>query len=111
MQRADPSSQACASARSAIAWERGTRLRVLTLLDEHTRECLAVHVAWSIRVADVIRVVAAAMERHGVPGHLRSDNGPEFIAYAVQEWLKSKGVKTLYITPGSPWENASIESF
>ncbi len=91
--------------------ERGTRFRVLTLLDEHTRECLAVHVAWSIRAADVIRVVAAAMERHGVPGHLRSDNGPEFIAYAVQDWLKSKGVKTLYITPGSPWENAYIESF
>ena len=84
---------------------------MLTLLDEYTRECLAVHVAWSIRAADVITVVEAAMERYGVPEHLRSDNGPEFIACAIQDWLKSKGVKTIYITPGSPWENAYIESF
>jgi len=91
--------------------ERGTRFRVLTLLDEYTRECLAVHVAWSIRAVDVITVVEAAMERFGVPEHLRSDNGPEFIAYAMQDWLKGKGVKTIYITPGSPWENAYIESF
>lgn len=91
--------------------ERGTRFRVLTLLDEYTRECLAVHVGWSIRAVDVITVVAAAMARHGVPEHLRSDNGPEFIAYAIQDWLKGKGVKTIYITPGSPWENAYIESF
>jgi transposase InsO family protein len=81
------------------------------LIDEHTRECLAVHGAWSIRAVDVITVVEAAMERFGVPEHLRSDNGPEFIAYAIQDWLKSKGVKTIYITPGSPWENAYIESF
>jgi putative transposase len=91
--------------------ERGSRFRVLTLLDEFTRECLAVHVAWSVRAVDVITVVEAAMARYGVPGHLRSDNGPEFIAYAIQDWLKSKGVKTIYITPGSPWENAYIESF
>jgi transposase InsO family protein len=91
--------------------ERGTRFRVLTLLDEYTRECLAVHVAWSIRAVDVITVVEAAMVRFGVPGHLRSDNGPEFIAYAIQDWLEDKGVKTIYITPGSPWENAYIESF
>lgn len=91
--------------------EGGTRLRVLTLLDEYTRECLAVHVAWSIRAVDVITVVEAAMERFGVPEHLRSDNGPEFVAYAIQDWLKGKGVKTIYITPGSPWENAYIESF
>lgn len=91
--------------------ERGSRFRVLTLIDEFTRECLAVHVAWSIRAVDVITVVEAAMERHGVPGHLRSDNGPEFIAYAVQDWLKDKGVKTIYNEPGSPWENAYIESF
>jgi transposase InsO family protein len=91
--------------------ERGTRFRVLTLIDEHTRECLTVHVAWSIRAVDVITVVEAAMARYGVPEHLRSDNGPEFIAYAIQDWLKNKGVKTIYITPGSPWENAHIESF
>ena len=91
--------------------ENGTRFRVLTLLDEHTRECLAMHVDWSIRAVDVITVVEAAMARYGVPTHLRSDNGPEFIAYAIQDWLKSKKVKTIYITPGSPWENAYIESF
>ena len=91
--------------------ENGTRFRVLTLIDEHTRECLAVHGDWSIRAVDVITVVAAAMARYGRPEHLRSDNGPEFIAYAIQDWLKAKQVKTIYITPGSPWENAYIESF
>jgi putative transposase len=91
--------------------ENGTRFRVLTLIDEHTRECLAVHGDWSIRAVDVIAVVEAAMARYGVPEHLRSDNGPEFIAYAIQDWLQDKNVKTIYITPGSPWENAYIESF
>jgi putative transposase len=91
--------------------ENGTRFRALTLIDEYTRQCLAVHADWSIRAVDVITVVGAAMERHGSPGHLRSDNGPEFIAYAIQDWLKEKNVKTIYITPGSPWENAYIESF
>lgn len=91
--------------------ENGTRFRVLTLIDEHTRECLAMHVDWSIRAVDVIRVVETAFARYGVPEHLRSDNGPEFIAYAIQDWLREKNVKTIYITPGSPWENAYIESF
>lgn len=91
--------------------ENGTRFRVLTLLDEHTRECLAVHGDWSIRAVDVITVVEAAMARYGTPAHLRSDNGPEFIAYAIQDWLRERNVKTIYITPGSPWENAYIESF
>jgi len=91
--------------------ENGTRFRVLTLIDEHTRECLAAHVDWSIRAVDVIVVVEVAMARYGVPTHLRSDNGPEFIAYAIQDWLRDKNVKSLYITPGSPWENAYIESF
>ena len=91
--------------------ENGTRFRVLTLIDEHTRECRAAHVDWSIRAVDVITVVAAAMARYGRPSHLRSDNGPEFIAYALQDWLRDKHVKTIYITPGSPWENAYIESF
>ncbi len=95
----------------ADATANGTRFRVLTLIDEHTRECLAAHVDWSIRAVDVITVVEAAMARYGVPTHLRSDNGPEFIAYAIQDWLRDKKVKTLYITPGSPWENAYIESF
>jgi putative transposase len=91
--------------------ERGSKLRMLTLIDEYTRQCLAVHVAWSIRAVDAITVVEAAMERHGVPEHLRSDNGPEFIAYAIADWLKDKKVKAIYIKPGSPWENGHIESF
>ena len=91
--------------------EQGSRFRILTLMDEHTRQCLATHVGWSIRAVDVITVVEAAFERYGRPGHLRSDNGPEFIAYAIQDWLKENEVKTLYIKPGSPWENGHIESF
>jgi transposase InsO family protein len=91
--------------------DNGSNIRLLTLIDEHTRQWLAVHVAWSIRAVDVITVVEAAMERYGVPEHIRSDNGPEFIAYAIQDWLKEKGVKSIYITPGSPWENGHIESF
>lgn len=91
--------------------ENGTRFRILTLLDEHTRQCLAMHAAWSIRAVDAITVVEAAMARYGAPQHLRSDNGPEFIAYAIQDWVQSKRIKTLYIKPGSPWENGHIESF
>jgi putative transposase len=91
--------------------ERGTRFRILTLIDEYTREWLMVHVDWSIRAVDVIKAVEGAMERFGVPAHIRSDNGPEFIAQAIQEWLEAKQVKTMYITPGAPWENGHIESF
>jgi transposase InsO family protein len=91
--------------------ENGTTFRILTLIDEYSRRLLAVHVAWSIRAVDVIAVVTAAMARYGKPGHIRSDNGPEFIANAVQEWLAGEQIKTLYITPGSPWENGHIESF
>ena len=91
--------------------ENGSRFRILTLLDEHTRQCLAVHAAWSIRAVDAITVIEAAIERYGAPEHLRSDNGPEFIAYTIQDWLKQRKIKTLYIKPGSPWENGHIESF
>lgn len=91
--------------------ENGTRFRMLTLLDEYSRRCLAVHAGWSIRAVDVIRVVDQAMEKYGCPGHIRSDNGPEFIAYAIGDWLEAKRVGTMYIKPGSPWENAYIESF
>ena len=91
--------------------DNGSNLRLLTPIDEYTRQWLAVLVTWSIRAIDVITVVEAAMERYGVPEHIRSDNGPEFISYAIQDWLRDKGVKTLYITPGSPWENGHIESF
>ena len=91
--------------------ENGTRFRMLTLIDEHTRRCLAVHAGWSIRAVDVITIVEAAFVRYGRPAHLRSDNGPEFIAHAIQDWLKEQEIKTIYIRPGSPWENGHIESF
>jgi len=91
--------------------ENGSNFRILTLLDEHTRECLATHAAWSIRAVDVITVLEAAIARYGAPEHIRSDNGPEFIAYAIQDWLEKASIKTIYITPGSPWENGHIESF
>ena len=91
--------------------ENGSRFRILTLIDEYSRRCLVSHVSWSIRAVDVIEVVKAAMESYGKPGHIRSDNGPEFIAYAIQDWLEAERVGTIYIAPGSPWENAYIESF
>lgn len=65
--------------------QQGSVFRILTLIDEHTRECLATHVAWSIRAVDVLRVLEEAMHKHGTPQHVRSDNGPEFVAYAIQD--------------------------
>ncbi len=62
------------------------------------------HVAWSIRAQDVLTVLEQAMRKHGTPEHIRSDNGPEFVAYAIQDWMAAKQIKTLYIKPGSPWE-------
>lgn len=91
--------------------ENGSRIRMLTLQDEHSRECLITHAAWSIRAVDVIHLVERAMVRYGVPEHQRSDNGPEFIAYAIEDWLERRQVKTIYIKQGAPWENAYIESF
>lgn len=89
----------------------GSQFRILTMIDEYTRECLATHCGRSIRAIDVIDVIEEAIERHGAPEHIRSDNGPEFIAYAVQDWLKDLAIEILYIKPGSPWEQAFIESF
>ncbi len=91
--------------------ERGSKLRMLTVLDEYTRECLTIHVARSISSRQVIQVLEWLFLLRGAPGHLRSDNGPEFVAYALQEWLRDRRCNTLYITPGSPWENPFIESF
>ena len=81
------------------------------LIDEHTRQRLALHVARQIRSNDVIDVLADAMLEHGVPAHLRSDNGPEMVAKNLRRWLAGVGAKTLYIEPGSPWENGYCESF
>lgn len=86
--------------------ENGTRFRILTLLDEYTRECLAVHAAWSIRAVDAITVIEAAIARYGAPKNLRSDNGPEFIAYAIQDWLQEREIKTLYTNRAAPGKMA-----
>jgi putative transposase len=91
--------------------ERGGKLRMLTILDEYTRECLAIHVAQSISSHQVIQRLEWLFLLRGAPSYLRSDNGPEFIALALQQWLHDHHCHTLYITPGSPWENPFIESF
>ena len=89
----------------------GRALKLLTVLDEHTRECLAIVVARKIRAHDVLEVLADLFVRHGPPEYLRSDNGPEFTAKLVRRWLGRVGVERLFIEPGSPWENGYNESF
>ena len=84
---------------------------MLTVIDEYTRECLAIQVARQIRSDDVVQLLADLFVLRGPPEHLRSDNGPEVCAQALREWLGRIGVKTLYIQPGSPWENGYNESF
>ena len=89
----------------------GRAFRMLTIIDEYTRECLAIDVARQLRSDDVLYRLAALFVDRGPPDHIRSDNGAEFTAKAVREWLARVGVKTLYIEPGSPWENGYNESF
>ena len=89
----------------------GRTFRMLTIIDEWTRECLAIDVARHLRSDDVLYRLAELFVDRGPPDHIRSDNGSEFTAKAVREWLARVGVKTLYITPGSPWENGYNESF
>ena len=89
----------------------GRSLKWLTIVDEYTRECLALRVARSIKAQDAIDILAELFAMRGAPEHVRSDNGPEFIAVAMQESLQRVEVGTLYIEPGSPWENGYAESF
>ena len=89
----------------------GRRLKYLCVVDEFTRECLALEVRRSFRAKEVIGVLAELIAQRGAPTYLRSDNGPEFVAQAVQAWLQAHAVGPLYIAPGSPWENAYVESF
>lgn len=91
--------------------ERGRVLRWLVIEDEFTREGLAVEVRRSFKARDVLDVLAGLMLTRGVPGHIRSDNGPELIAQAIRAFLEQTGVGTLYIEPGAPWQNAYAESF
>lgn len=89
----------------------GRVFRMLTVIDEYSRECLAIEVARRLRSDDVLQVLADLFVRHGAPDHIRSDNGSEFTAKVVRGWLCRVDVKTLYIEPGSPWENGYNESF
>jgi len=91
--------------------EDGRQLKFMPVLDEYTRESLALEVERSIKGDDVVEILAYLFQVHGEPEFIRSDNGPEFVSKAVKKWLKESGVKTLFIEPGSPWENAHIESF
>lgn len=89
----------------------GSPLKWLSIIDESTRECLCLKVARGITSEDVIDTLAELFAMRGVPKHIRSDNGPEFIAQAIQCWTEQLGIETLYIEPGSPWENGYAESF
>ena len=89
----------------------GRAFKLLTILDEYTRECLAIVVERGITSQDVIDHLFDLLVLRGIPEHIRSDNGPEFTAREVRRWLSRLGVKTLFIEPGSPWENGYIESF
>ena len=88
----------------------GRAFRMLVVLDEFTRRCLAIVVARRLRSDDVLHCLTDLFTQHGPPEHIRSDNGPEFVAISVRDWLGKVGVKTLYIDPGSPWENGYCES-
>lgn len=89
----------------------GVSFRMLNIVDEYTRECLSIDVSRKLSSDDVLERLAWLMATRGVPGHIRSDNGSEFTARAVRRWLEKVGVKTLFIEPGSPWENGYVESF
>jgi transposase InsO family protein len=90
---------------------KGTRLKMLTIGDDFTRDCWAIEVATSLPAQRVISVLARLFSEHGAPRFLRSDNGPEFIAHALQAWLASQQTQTHFIAPGSPWQNGFRESF
>lgn len=89
----------------------GLPLKILTLIDEYSRECLAIDVARSIRSIDVLQTLARLFLDRGVPEYLRSDNGPEMTSILIRDWLDTLEVQTLFIEPGSPWENGFVESF
>jgi putative transposase len=89
----------------------GRKYRRLNVLDEFTHECLAIRVGRRLKATDVIDVLSDLFILRGAPGHVRSDNGPEFVAKAVQGWITAVGARTAHIAPGSPWENGYVESF
>jgi putative transposase len=89
----------------------GQQIKCLTVIDEFTRECLAIDVAGSIRSVRVIEVLTRLISQHGAPRFLRSDNGPEFVSHAILAWLADSGIETAHIDPGKPWQNGDNESF
>ena len=89
----------------------GRKYRMLNVLDEFSRECLSIRVRRKLNSIDVIDVLTDLFMLRGIPGHIRSDNGPEFVAVAVRSWIAAVGAQTAYIEPGSPWENGYCESF
>ena len=91
--------------------ENGRKVRMLVVIDEFTRECLALDVAKHFKGEDVVEVLRYLFAVRGCPDYIRSDNGPEFVSKAVVKWLDMSGVDTLYVAPGSPWENGYVESF
>lgn len=93
------------------ACANGQQLKCLTIVDEYTRECLAIDVAGSIRSNRVIEVLSRLISVHGTPSYLRCDNGPEFVSRAILEWIISNGIQTAHIDPGKPWQNGTDESF
>jgi putative transposase len=93
------------------ACANGQQLKCLTVVDEFTRECLAIDVAGSIRSGRVIEVLSKLVRVHGRPKYLRSDNGPEFVSRAILKWLTQANIDTAHIDPGKPWQNGSNESF
>jgi putative transposase len=93
------------------ACANGQQLKCLTVIDEYTRECLAIDVAGSIRSHRVIEVLAKLVGVHGAPKYLRSDNGPEFVSRAILRWLAGENIDTALIDPGKPWQNGTNESF
>ena len=95
----------------SAATHDGRTIRMLTMIDEYTRECLTIRVARRLRSYEVIEALADVMAFRGTPEHIRSDNGPEFLAEDLRKWLAKVGTGTLYIEPGSPWENGYCESF
>src|SRR5215467_3726522 len=89
----------------------GRKYRMLNVLDEFSHECLAIRVARKLKAIDVIDVLSDLFILRGIPAHIRTDNGPEFVAKALKEWIAAVGAKTAYIERGSPWETGYIESF
>lgn len=89
----------------------GRSFRMLNIIDEFTRECLTIRIGRKLKAVDVIDTLSDPFILRGVPGHIRSDNGPEFVARAVRDWIAAVGARTAYIMPGSPWENGYCESF